>query len=92
MFVKFQKIRDQGDTVPEHLSETYKESTEHLSASEQSRLAALLNKHEDVFAKSEFDLCTFTEIEQCIDTGDARPIKQRMRRIPACFVDKKKLI
>ena len=78
--------KDQANPVPEHLSETYKASTEHLSASEQSRLAALLNEHEDVFAKSEFDLGTFTDIEHGIDTGDARPIKQRMRRTPACFV------
>ena len=87
MFVKFQRKKDQADPVPEHLSETYKASTEHLSASEQSRLAALLNEHEDVFAKSEFDLGTFTDIEHGIDTGDARPIKQRMRKTPACFVD-----
>ena len=69
--------KDQADPVPEHLSETYKASTEHLSASEQSRLAALLNEHEDVFAKSEFDIGTFTDIEHGIDSGDATPIKQR---------------
>ena len=45
-----------------------------------------MNEHEDVFAKSEFDLGTFTDIEHGIDTGDARPIKQHMRRTPACFV------
>ena len=47
----------------------------------------MLNEHEDVFAKSEFDLSTFTDIEHGIDIGDARPIKQRMRGTPACFVD-----
>ena len=69
------------------MSETYNSSTEHLSASEQSRLAALLNEHEDVFAKCEFDLGTLTDAEHGFDTGDARPIKQCMRWTPACFVD-----
>ena len=39
-----------------------------------------------MFAKNAFDLDTFTSIEHCIDTGEAKPIKQRLRRTPACFV------
>ena len=38
-----------------------------------------------MFAKYEFDLGTFTGIEHAIDTGDAKPVKQRLRRTPACF-------
>ena len=74
-------------TVPEHLSEAFNESTENLSPVEQVRLAALLSEHGDVFAKNEFDLGTFTEIEHGIETERAAPIKQRMRRTPACFVN-----
>ena len=40
---------------------------------------------QDVFAKTEFDLCHLNEIEHSTDTGQSRPIKQRMRRTPACF-------
>ena len=40
-----------------------------------------------MFAKHDFELGTFTTIEHKIVTGDTRPIKQRMRRIPACFVN-----
>ena len=47
---------------------------------------SLLNEYQDVFAKDEFDLGTFSEIQHGIDTGQAPPIKQRMRRTPACFV------
>ncbi len=38
-----------------------------------------------MFAKDEFDLGSFTRIEHAIDTGNTRPVKQRIRRTPACF-------
>ncbi|MCG7869179.1 MAG: reverse transcriptase family protein, partial [Candidatus Thiodiazotropha taylori] len=72
--------------VPDHLKETFEASVEHLTSKERSDLAALLNDHADVFAKDEFDLGTFTEIEHSINTENATPVKQRMRRTPACFV------
>ena len=73
--------------VPGHLQESFESSKEHLSVEEQCRLAELLIEHEDVFAKDEFDLGTFTEIQHGIQTDQAAPIKQRLRRTPACFVD-----
>lgn len=39
-----------------------------------------------MFARNEFDLGEFTDITHGVDTGNARPIKLRMRRTPACFV------
>ena len=38
------------------------------------------------FAKDEFDLGNFTSIEHSTQTGQAKPMKERMRRMPACFV------
>ena len=81
------RVETAKPTVPEHLLEAFNESTENLSPVEQVRLAALLSEHGDVFAKNEFDLGTFTEIEHGIETERAAPIKQRMRRTPACFVN-----
>ena len=54
-------------------------------------------EHENVFAEDEFDLGTLTEIQHGIQIDEAAPIKQRLRRTPACFVDeeevnKKKLL
>lgn len=40
----------------------------------------LLKEYQDNFAQNEFDLGSFTDIEQSVDTGSAPPIKQRMRR------------
>ena len=73
-------------TVPQHLTDTFNNSTQHLSSEEQFRLAAVLSEHEDIFAKDEFDLCTFTEIQHRIVTQNAAPIKQCMHRTPTCFV------
>ncbi len=50
-----------------------------------TQLAQLLIDNQDVFAKDEFDLGNFSAIEHTIDTGDSRPVRQRMRRTPAGF-------
>ena len=71
--------------LPEHLRMVYDNSVEHLSPEECSQLADLLRNYQDVFAKNEFDLGTFSEIEHTIDVQGAKPVKQRMRRTPACF-------
>lgn len=47
----------------------------------------MLQSYAHVFAKNEFDLGSFTAIKHSIDTGDSRPLKQRLRRTPACFAD-----
>ena len=80
------ELRTEEITVPQHITDTFNNSTKHLISEEQVWLAALLSEHKDVFAKDEFDLGTFTEIQHGIDTQNAAPIKQRIRRTPACFV------
>ena len=57
-----------------------------MSPEQSTLLANLLSEYSDVFAEDEFDLGSFTSIEHTIDTGDAKPIKQGIRRTPACFV------
>ena len=81
------KNNSQGQSIvlPDHLKELFHRSIEHLNRKEQHQLANLLVEFEDVFAKPEFDLGNFSDIEHDIDTGSAKPIKQRMRRTPAGF-------
>lgn len=38
-----------------------------------------------MFSTNEYDIGNFNAIEHCIDTGDSRPIKNRLRRKPGCF-------
>ncbi|MES9879305.1 MAG: reverse transcriptase family protein, partial [Sedimenticola sp.] len=73
--------------VPEHLQDLVDRSKEHLDDTEHKQLTKLLLEYQDVFASNDYDLGNFTAIEHNIETGDARPIKQKMRRTPICFAD-----
>ena len=72
--------------LPEHLRDLFQNSCVELNESEKSSLENLLINFADVFSSHEFDLGNFTAIEHAIETGDAKPIKQRFRRTPTCFV------
>ncbi|XP_052269133.1 uncharacterized protein LOC127870734 [Dreissena polymorpha] len=74
-------------SLPEHLKGLYESSITCLNEEQSQKLYACLSEYQDVFAQDDFDLGTFTGIDHKIDTGDAKPIKQRMRRTPACFVN-----
>ena len=84
---KTQSQPSSGNIIPEHLKDMMEASSEHLSPVQQKQLGDLLSTYEDVFAKSEFDLGTFTGVEHSIDTGTAKPVRQRMRRTPVHFAD-----
>jgi len=73
--------------IPICLKEMFEKSCVNLSDSERLQFRELLNEYQDFFAKSEFDLGNFTEVEHSIDTGDAPPVKLKMRRTTACFVN-----
>ena len=76
--------------VPEHVRGLYGRSCEGLEEVECAKLKELIIKYEAVFSKSEWDLGHYQDIKFKIDTGDARPVKQRMRRTPLGFVDEEK--
>ena len=84
--------REKDQYLPEHLRQMYEESKEHLSGEQQLQLIRLLNEFQDVFAKSEFDLGHFTHIHNSIDTGDAKPVKQRMRRTQLALLGRRRHI
>jgi hypothetical protein len=48
-------------------------------------LKTLLSEYSDVFAQDDLDLGNFTELEHAIDTGTAKPVKLRMRRMSRYF-------
>ena len=63
-----------------------------LHVEQQQQLKKLLCDYQDVFAKHDFDLGTVTDIQHKVDTGNAKPIKQRMRRTPVCFADEEEAL
>lgn len=71
--------------IPSHLQDLFKRSSQQLTSTQQLILKDLLCQYSDVFSSHEYDIGTFTAIEHGIDTGDSKPIKQRLRRTPVCF-------
>ena len=52
----------------------------------------MLIKYQDIFSKTEFDLGRTHLGEHVIDTGDAKPVKQRPRRVPIAFTDQEEKV
>ncbi|VDI04078.1 Hypothetical predicted protein [Mytilus galloprovincialis] len=82
-------IARDNNPLPEQLQNILDKSST-LTKDQQSKVANLLHEFVDVFALDDFDLGTFSHIEHEIDTGDARPIKQRIRRTPMCFCTRRR--
>ena len=71
-----------GDTLPDHLVDLFNRSSEHLSEQHVCELRSFLLEFQDVFAKSDHDLGRTGLVKHTIDTGDSRPVKQPLRRVP----------
>ena len=76
--------------LPDHLTKLFKDTkqgqpTEHLAG-----LGLLLIDYSDIFARHDLDLGCFSGIKHKIVTGDAPPVKSRMRRTPIGFENEEK--
>ena len=67
------------------MKELYLRSVERLTESESEVLKDLLLEYEDVCAKHDMDLGSYTTTTHRIHTCDAAPIRMRMRRTPLGF-------
>ena len=75
----------QSSTVTEHKVSMLENARDRLNEYQLQELSQLLCEFQDVFVKDEFDLGNFTTTEHSIQTGQAKLVKERMRRTPACF-------
>lgn len=73
------------DKEPKHVRPLWEKSSAGLTADESNALRELLYKYEDVFSKDDQDIGCISEVKHRINTAEARPIKQRMRRTPLGF-------
>ena len=73
------------DDLPSYLREMFKKSCTHISDQEAEQFAKLLSEFKDAFASSDTDLGCFTAIKHKINTGNATPVKQKLRRTPIGF-------
>ena len=78
---------DTIDAIPDHVKDLYARSMTHLDMVECILLAQFITEYADIFAKDDMDLGCCTVLEHEIDTGDAKPIRQPMRRTPLGFAD-----
>jgi transposase InsO family protein len=78
------------EKLPEHLEDLYKRSCENLTNEQSVRVAKLLLEFSEIFAKHDLDLGCMIGVEHHINTGDAPPVKQRMRRTPLGFEHEEK--
>ena len=68
--------------LPEHLNQLYQEGCVNLTAENQEKLCELLTEYQDVFSAHDLDMGRTGLIQHSIDTRDAHPVKQRLRRVP----------
>ena len=73
--------------LPEHLIKMFEKSSEGLTEAQTRRVKSLLLDYQDIFSTHDLDIGCYTGIEHRIDTRDALPIRQRMRRTPLHFQD-----
>ena len=72
--------------LPDHLTELYEKSSEKLFNHEHKlKLAEVLLKNSDAFAKNKLDLGSCSVISHKIETAGAPPIRQPLRRTPQGF-------
>ena len=71
--------------MPDHLKDLFNRSCEGLSTSQSIEVGNILIEYEDVFAKHDLDLGCFEDVKHTINTGDAPPLRHKMRRTPLHF-------
>ena len=78
----------EGD-LPSHLHDLFDRSKANLSEDYHAQVKSCLLEFQDVFSSGEHDIGRTEVVKHQINTGDARPIKERPRRHP--FVINKRL-
>lgn len=70
------------ENLPEHLQIVWESNASSLNDKQKGIFFNLLIKHQHVFARSKYDLGRTDLVQHEIDTGNSRPIKQNVRRLP----------
>jgi len=79
---------EEGGRSYKHLSKLLKGVDERVSEAQRVELIKTLREYVDVFLTGETDLGETSLAAHQIDTGDARPIRQTLRRQPFHLLDK----
>ena len=71
----------------EHLAKLSEDSTEGRTKDKKRVIHWLFLKHQGIFSQNENDLGQTNLVEQTIETGDVKPIKQLTHHLPMSFMD-----
>ena len=80
-----QDLEGDPHEVPVHLNSLYESSSKHLTKEQKRVLCDLLRNYPDIFAKDDYDLGVFSNVKHKIATGQAKAIRQPVRRTPIGF-------
>ena len=75
----------QTPELPEHLQDLFSQSSMNLVQEQKNKLAELLIKYQDSFAKSKTEYGKCSVLKHKIDTAEAAPVRQPLRRTPQAF-------
>lgn len=75
----------QTPDLPEHLQDLFNQSSMNLVQEQKNKLAELLIKYQDSFAKSKTEYGKCSVLKHKIDTAEAAPVRQPLRRTPQAF-------
>lgn len=70
------------ENVPEHLKDLYEKTVVGMTKEQKEEVAKLLKKYSNSFSKSDDDLGRTGIVRHKINTENAHPIKQPLRRTP----------
>ena len=73
--------------LSDHMQDMFQRIGDELFNDQLLRVYLLLISRDMVVSEGDTDLGTFTAVKHQIDTGNSRPIKQRMRRTPLGYAN-----
>ena len=77
-------VAESAHNLPEYLHDLYQRGTSNVERKYHGEVRKCLSDFQDVFSSGDHDIGMTEEIKHHIQTGDARPIKERPRRHPFC--------
>ena len=73
--------------IQEQINEVVNQMDSEIGVEDKQRFKALLEEYQDIISSDEYDLGRTDLVEHCIDTGNARPVRQTLRRMPAAYAN-----
>jgi len=80
-------VDSEENSVPDYLQKLIDDADDSIPENTCLALEAILVKHADVFSQDENDLSKTNVIMHYIDMGEARPVRQPLRRYPAAHIE-----